>query len=75
MSHQVTSHRLASGFENGLTLANKTGTVPTVRNEAGVATYPDGKQYIVSVFTRADSLENRQPAIDAAIGQLRTHRG
>jgi beta-lactamase class A len=33
-----------------------------------VVTYPDGRAYAVAVFTRAESLAQRQPAIDAAIG-------
>ncbi|WP_037362223.1 serine hydrolase [Nakamurella lactea] len=68
MAQQIWPHRLTSGFDNGLQLAAKTGTLPTVRNEAGVVTYPDGRQFAVAVFTRAHSLDGRQPAVDASIG-------
>lgn len=69
MAHQIWPHRLSSGFESGVRIAAKTGTLPSVRNEAGVVTYPDGRQFAVAVFTRAHSLDERQPAVDASIGQ------
>ena len=70
MALQVWPHRLTSGFPAGVTLAAKTGTLPGIRNEAGVVTYPDGGQYAVAVFTRAfDIHQDRQPLIDAAIGR------
>ncbi|WP_328992798.1 class A beta-lactamase-related serine hydrolase [Kribbella sp. NBC_01245] len=69
MAHQIWPHRLSSGFESGVKIAAKTGTLPAVRNEAGVVTYPDGRQYAVAVFTRAFSLDERQPAVDASIGR------
>lgn len=68
MAQQIWPHRLTSGFDNGVQLAAKTGTLPTIRNEAGVVTYPDGRQFAVAVFTRAHSLDGRQPAVDASIG-------
>jgi beta-lactamase class A len=69
MSHQVTGHRLAAGFGDDVTVASKTGTLPAVRNEAGVLTYSDGRRYVAAVFTRARTLADRLPAIDAAIGR------
>lgn len=69
MAQQVWPHRLTSGFPNGVRIAAKTGTLPTWRNEAGVVTYPDGRRYTVAVFTRAASLADRQPLVDAAIGR------
>jgi beta-lactamase class A len=69
MSQQIWPHRLTAGFESGVTVAGKTGTLPAVRNEAGIVTYPDGRQFAVAVFTRADSLSERLPAVDAAIGR------
>ena len=69
MAHQIWPHRLSSGFESGVQLAAKTGTLPSVRNEAGVVRYPDGRQFAVAVFTRAFSLDERQPAVDASIGK------
>jgi len=68
MALQVWPHRLSSGFPDGVSVAGKTGTLPGIRNEAGVVTYPDGGQYAVAVFTVARSLAAQQPAIDAAIG-------
>ncbi|MFZ0215067.1 MAG: serine hydrolase [Candidatus Dormiibacterota bacterium] len=68
MARQIWPHRLSSGFPDPVKIAGKTGTLPSLRNEAGVVTYPDGGRYAVGVFTRADDLAQRQPAIDAAIG-------
>lgn len=69
MAQQIWPHRLSSGFPAGVRIAAKTGTVPAWRNECGVVTYPDGRQYAVAVFTRADSLAERLPAVDASIGR------
>ena len=68
LGHQVWPHRLTSGFPSGVKLAAKTGTLPGIRNEAGVATYPDGGRYAVAVFTVTADFTERQPRIDAAIG-------
>lgn len=69
LGRQVWSHRLASGFGSGVRVAAKTGTVPAIRNEAGVVAYPDGARYAVAVFTRARTLAERAPAVDLAIGR------
>lgn len=69
MALQIWPHRLTSGFPAGVRIAAKTGTLPTWRNEAGVVTYPDGRQHAVAVFTRATSLTDRQPLVDASIGR------
>jgi beta-lactamase class A len=69
MAQQIWPHRLSSGFPADVQVAAKTGTLPSVRNEAGVVTYPDGRAYAVAVFTRAKSLDLRQPAVDAVIGR------
>ncbi|TYB49879.1 serine hydrolase [Actinomadura chibensis] len=69
MARQVWPHRLSSGFEPDVGVAAKTGTLPAIRNEAGVVSYPDGRRYAVAVFTRADSLADRLPRVDAAIGR------
>jgi beta-lactamase class A len=69
MARQIWPHRLSSGFGSDVTIAAKTGTLPTVRNECGVVTYPDGRRYAVAVFTRTASFAERQPAVDAAIGR------
>ncbi|MFD3580003.1 serine hydrolase [Streptomyces sp. NPDC058644] len=69
MSRQIWPHRLSSGFASGVTVAAKTGTLPAVRNEAGVVTCPDGRRFAVAVFTRAATLDERLPAVDASIGR------
>ncbi|MET8499777.1 serine hydrolase [Streptomyces microflavus] len=69
MRQQVWQHRLVSGFpEPGVRLAGKTGTDFSVRNEAGVIEYPDGKRYAVGVFLRTSTAATRQPLADRAIG-------
>lgn len=68
LAHQQNTQRLASGFPDEVTVSSKTGTLPTVRNEAGVVTYPDGRAYAISVFTRTESLADRDAPLDAAIG-------
>lgn len=69
MAQQIWPHRISSGFDSEARIAAKTGTLPAVRNEAGVVSFPDGGRYAVAVFTRAFSLADRQPAVDAAIGK------
>jgi beta-lactamase class A len=68
MGEQVSTQRLASGFGPEVAVAGKTGTLPGVRNEAGVVALPDGRRVAVAVFTRCGSLADRNPAVDAAIG-------
>jgi beta-lactamase class A len=69
MSLQVWPHRLTSGFPDGVAIAAKTGTLPGIRNEAGVVEFAeDGARYAVAVFTRAHTFAYRLPAIDTAIG-------
>nr|WP_240929867.1 serine hydrolase [Streptomyces coryli] len=66
---QVWPHRLASGFPfDDVHVAGKTGSLPTVRSEAGVVEYPDGGRYAVAVFTRAANPAATLPQADAAIG-------
>lgn len=67
---QVFRDRLGSGFPDGVTIASKTGTLPFLRNEAGVVTYPGGGRYAVAVFARAASPAYRQPDQDRIIGTL-----
>ncbi|MFF8813398.1 serine hydrolase [Streptomyces pactum] len=66
---QTWHHRLASGFPfDDVRVSGKTGTLPTLRHEAGVVEYPDGGRYAVAVFTRAASTAATLPAADAVIG-------
>jgi beta-lactamase class A len=65
MAHQLTRHRIASAFRPPVKVAAKSGSLfGIVRNEIGVISYPDGRQYSAAVFTRS------QPgADDAAISR------
>lgn len=66
---QVWPHRLASGFPyDDVRVSGKTGTLPTIRNEAGVVEYPDGGRYAVAVFTRSAIPTAVLPRADAVIG-------
>ena len=67
MARQENTQRLAAGFGHPIEVAGKTGTLPFVRNEAGVVTYPDGRHYAVAVFTRPESRAARNPSVDAAM--------
>ncbi|MBB5851341.1 serine hydrolase [Amycolatopsis umgeniensis] len=68
MAQQIWPHRLSAGFPSGVRIAAKTGTLPGIRNEAGVLTLPEGRRFAVAVFTRAHSFDDRLPAVDASIG-------
>ena len=70
MGEVLTTHGLAAAFAGtGATLATKTGTLPTIANEAGVISYPDGRRYAVAIFTRAGAVSSPRPDVDAAIGE------
>ncbi|RJO75639.1 serine hydrolase [Nocardia panacis] len=69
MGQQIWPHRIASGFGDEVSIGAKTGTLPFIRNEAGVITHRDGKCYAVAIFTVADSPAMRAPAVDAAMGK------
>ncbi|NUW41116.1 serine hydrolase [Nonomuraea rhodomycinica] len=69
LNKQVWPHRLASGFPyDDVDVSGKTGSLPTLRAEAGVVEYPDGGRYAVAVFTRSFSPAVNQPRADAVIG-------
>ncbi|WP_081241526.1 serine hydrolase [Streptomyces viridosporus] len=69
MSRQVFRHRLASGFPDDVAVAAKTGTLPGLHMEAGVARYPDGACYAIAVFARTRDLAVSRAMVDAAIGR------
>jgi len=70
LAQQVWPHRLASGFpEDQIVTAGKTGTLPRVRNEVGLVSYPDGAHYAVACFTWAHAGTVKNPAADAVIGR------
>ena len=70
MAQQLTRHRIASGFDQDVAVAAKSGgLMGLVRNEAAVVTFPDKQQYAVAVFTRSTPDTTTDPAkIDAGIG-------
>ncbi|MCX4744324.1 class A beta-lactamase-related serine hydrolase [Kitasatospora sp. NBC_01287] len=83
LGHQLTRHRLASGFRRPVRVAAKSGSlVGVVRNEIGVISYPEhpehpdhpehpehpgGRHYAAAVFTRSRPGSD-DSAISAAIG-------
>lgn len=68
---QAWSHRLASGFPfDDVRVSGKTGTLPTMRHEAGVVEYPDGGRYAITVCTRSADTAAALPAADAVIGTV-----
>ncbi|MBF9131202.1 serine hydrolase [Plantactinospora sp. S1510] len=69
MSRQLSWTRLASGFPPGVRVAAKTGTLPGLHLEAGVAEYPDGGRYAIAVFARSDRLAVRRIDVDLAMGE------
>ncbi|CAL9523203.1 Beta-lactamase regulatory protein BlaB [Streptomyces sp. enrichment culture] len=69
MGRQVFRHRLVSGFPDDVTVAAKTGTLPGLHMEAGVARYPDGACYAIAVFARTHDLAASRTTVDAAIGR------
>jgi beta-lactamase class A len=69
MGRQVFRHRLVSGFPDDVTVAAKTGTLPGLHMEAGVARYPDGAHYAIAVFARTHDLAASRPTVDTAIGR------
>lgn len=68
MARQVFRHRLAAGFGNDVRIAAKTGTLPGLHNEVGVAEYPDGGRYAVAVFARTPEPVANRTGADMAIG-------
>ncbi|MGK5521440.1 serine hydrolase [Micromonospora sp. URMC 107] len=69
MARQLFWTRLAAGFPPGVRVAGKTGSLPGLHLEAGVAEYPDGGRYAIAVFVRATQLATRRIDVDLAMGQ------
>jgi beta-lactamase class A len=69
LGKQVFRHRLVSGFPDDVAVAAKTGTLPGLHMEAGVARYPDGECYAIAVFARTHDLTASRATVDAAIGR------
>jgi beta-lactamase class A len=70
LARQLTRHRLAAGFPPPAKVAAKSGSlIGMIRNEVGVVTFPDGRQFAAAVFTQADRPGRDDAAINAVIGQ------
>ncbi|MFI6823301.1 serine hydrolase [Micromonospora sp. NPDC050187] len=69
MSRQMFWTRLPSGFPPDVAVAAKTGTLPGLHIEAGVAQYPDGGRYAIAVFARTQRLATRRIDVDLAMGE------
>lgn len=68
MDRQLTRNRLAAGFPPPMRVAAKSGgLLGVIRNEIGVITQPDGKQFFAAVFTRAHRTAT-DTAVNAVIG-------
>jgi beta-lactamase class A len=68
MRWQACWHRLAAAFDHDVAVAAKSGTVFDVRNEVGVAQYPDGHRHAIAVFTTG-GWGLRRADVDQAIGR------
>ncbi|GAA4737419.1 serine hydrolase [Phytohabitans rumicis] len=68
MARQMFWTRLPSGFPPEVRVAAKTGTLPGLHIEAGVAEYPDGGRYAMAVFARTQRLNTRRIDVDLAMG-------
>jgi beta-lactamase class A len=68
MTRQLFWTRLPSGFPPEVRVAAKTGTLPGLHIEAGVAEYPDGGRYAIAVFARTRRLDTRRLDVDLAMG-------
>lgn len=69
MGRQIFWTRLAAGFPAGVRVTAKTGTLPSLHIEAGVAEYPDGGRYAIAIFAESRRLETRRIDVDLAMGE------
>lgn len=60
---------IAAGFPDTVTVAGMAGALPCLRNEVAVLGYPDGGRYAVAVSVATESVHERRPDVDGAIGQ------
>jgi beta-lactamase class A len=69
MARQIFWTRIASGFPPEVRVSAKTGTLPGLHMEAGVAEYPDGGRYAIAIFARTRRLTARRIDVDLAMGE------
>lgn len=69
MARQMFWTRLAAAFPAGVRVSGKTGTLPGLHMEAGVAEYPDGGRYALAVFVRTHELATTRMDIDRFLGR------
>ncbi|MGR6317578.1 serine hydrolase [Micromonospora soli] len=69
MGRQLFWTRLAAGFPPGVRVAGKTGNLPGLHLEAGVAEYPDGGRFAILVYGRTERLSVRRIDVDLALGE------
>ncbi|GAA4618884.1 serine hydrolase [Actinoallomurus liliacearum] len=68
MGRQIFWTRLPAGFPSEVRVPAKTGTLPGLHIEAGVAEYPDGGRYAIAMFARTERLGTRSLDVDLAMG-------
>ncbi|GAA0463986.1 serine hydrolase [Actinoplanes campanulatus] len=69
MARQMFWTRLAAAFPAGVRVSGKTGTLPGLHMEAGVAEYPDGGRYALAVFVRTRNLATARLDVDVMLGR------
>jgi beta-lactamase class A len=69
MARQIHWTRLTAGFPPEVRVWGKTGTLPTLHMEAGVAEYPDGGRYAIAIFAETKRVNTRRIDVDLAIGE------
>ncbi|GGN43671.1 beta-lactamase class A [Actinoplanes campanulatus] len=69
MARQMFWTRLAAAFPAGVRVSGKTGTLPGLHMEAGVAEYPDGGRYALAVFVRTRNLATARLDVDMMLGR------
>jgi beta-lactamase class A len=65
------SSRLSAGLPNARVSAKSGSLLGVVRNEVGVAEFPDGQRFAVAIFTRLPGTDFAAgPLVDGAIGEV-----
>jgi beta-lactamase class A len=61
--------RLRAGLPGGTEVADKTGTLGSCANDAGILTLPDGTHLVVAVFTRGGTDAARRETAIASLAR------